>query len=556
MRRTTIRLLLVALHPEKKPTFVPLGIASIAAFLDYRMKSLGVHQPKLEITLLDNSREDLTARKILETKPDIVGFSLYSWNTQQAFQLAREIRSSELVPVVVAGGPDAEYCASLVREGLIVTEETADIPFDFVFLGEGEKSFAIWFQDEFLRGKATPGQIKPKLIPSIPCEPDELISPWLAGYLVPSAAREIAWEMTRGCPYHCTYCYEGRGSSKVRALPEKRLKAELELFEKSGVTKVFVLDPTFNLKPARALAMIELLAHKAPSIYWYLEIRAELITPSLAEACAHLPCSLQIGLQSADPVVLKMVGRSIDKKIFAEKTQLLNQAQAVFGLDLMYGLPGDSLKGFLSSLDFALSLQPNHLDIFPLAVLPGTRLYDQRTEFELDADHEPPYLLRQHPGFSLSDMSRAEKLADACDIFYSKGRAVPWFLAVLKPLKLTPSRFFAEFLDFKEAQGSKHLPGTHKHIEELQIQALQHIYKMKGKEHLLPAVLSLVRYFGALSRAYAEQEKSKIMLAYPLADIENGFLVSHIERYCNHHKPSLEKIEITPSKNGPIVKIL
>lgn len=556
MKRTFIRLSLVAIHAQSNSAFYPLGIASIAAYLDQCMKKAGGQLPKLEITIIENCGEELTSRRIVDSKPDIVGFSLYAWNTKRVFQLAREIRNSESSPCLVAGGPDAEYCAALFRDSSRLNEKTAEIPFDVVFLGEAEKSFAHWVLDEFIGGTVSLRQDRPKFIPSMLCEPDELVSPWLAGYLVPSADRNVAWEMTRGCPYHCTYCYEGRGNARVRALPKKRLEAELELFEKQSVPKVFVLDPTFNLKPARALAMIEMLSKKAPSVYWYLEIRAELITPAMAEAFARLSCSLQIGLQSANPVVLKTVGRSIDRKLFAEKIRFLNQAQAVFGLDLIYGLPFDSLASFFESLDFALSLQPNHLDIFPLAVLPGTVLYNQRKEFGLDAERDPPYLLRQHPGFSRNDMQKAGKVAKACEIFYSWGRAVSWFLAVLKPLKLKPSRFFIECLECLKEQDWEHQSMAHWQIEELQIAALREIYRLKKKEKLLPAVLDLVRYFGALSRAYAEQEGSRITLTYPLADIESGFLLSHIERYCERHQPMLEKIDISPSKNGPIVKIL
>ncbi len=556
MKRTFVRLIFVMIHPENNTSFVPLGVASIAAYLEQFMKTIDGPRPKLEITILENHGEELTAQRILESKPDIVGFSLYAWNTQRVFQLAREIRTSESAPCLVAGGPDAEYCAALIHDASISNEKKVEIPFDAVFLGEAEKSFARWLWDEFLFAAAGSRQKKLQFIPSIPCEPEELASPWLSGYLVPSADREVAWEMTRGCPYRCTYCYEGRGSTRVRAFPKKRLEAELELFEKWAVSKVFVLDPTFNLKPARALAMIELLAKKAPSVYWYLEIRAELLTPALAEAFERLPCSLQIGLQSADPAVLKTVGRSIDRKLFAEKIRFLNQSQVVFGLDLMYGLPGDTMESFFESIDFALSLQPNHLDIFPLAVLPGTILYDQRVEFDLEAEPEPPYLLRQHPGFSRYDMEKAGKVAKACEIFYSRGRAVPWFLAIIKPLKLKPSCFFIECLECLPAQGWKHQLMTHRQIEELQIAVLRKIYGQRGKEQLLPAVLDLVCYFGALSRAYAEQERSRITLSYPLSDIESGILLAHIERYCQQHHPSPVKIEIAPSKKGPIVKIL
>src|SRR6185369_4234334 len=94
-------------------------------------------------------------------------------------------------------------------------------------------------------------------------------------------------------------------------------------------------------------------------------------------------CSLQIGLQSADPLVLKQVGRSFNRDDFSRRVGLLNDSGAVFGFDLIYGLPSDTLNGFCNSIDYAMPLHPTHLDIFPLAVLPGTRLATRGAEQRL-----------------------------------------------------------------------------------------------------------------------------------------------------------------------------
>ncbi len=114
-----------------------------------------------------------------------------------------------------------------------------------------------------------------------------------------------------------------------------------------------------------------------------------------------------------------------------------------YGFDLIYGLPGDSLTGFLASLDFALSLIPNHLDIFPLAVLPGTRLADTATGLGLDYQQQAPYKVQSSNTFSTAEMKQAARIGAACDFFYNRGRAVPWFAMVLDGLELSPSEFFS-----------------------------------------------------------------------------------------------------------------
>ena len=100
---------------------------------------------------------------------------------------------------------------------------------------------------------------------------------------------------------------------------------------------------------------------------------------------------------------------------------MLNSTGVIFGLDLIYGLPGDTIEGFKRSLNYALRLQPNHLDIFPLAVLPGTALYDDAAAYNLDCLHNAPYTLISSPGFSGTDMAFAASLKNACNIFYNQG---------------------------------------------------------------------------------------------------------------------------------------
>jgi hypothetical protein len=228
----------------------------------------------------------------------------------------------------------------------------------------------------------------------------------------------------------------------------ERVKAELRLFEARGVSQVFVLDPTFNFDTRQAKAILRLIAAQAPGIHFSFEIRSEFIDPELARLFAAINWSLQIGLQSADDAVLRKINRSIDRVDFEAKVLLLHQAGATYGFDLIYGLPGDTLEGFQASLDFALSLAPNHLDIFPLSVLPGTRLHDTAPDFGLQHLKEVPYTVLASPGFSEADMAAAGRTARACDRMYNQGKAVPWFAMLLEALALAPSELFARFADY------------------------------------------------------------------------------------------------------------
>jgi hypothetical protein len=267
-----------------------------------------------------------------------------------------------------------------------------------------------------------------------------------------------------------------------------RVRAELQLFEACGVSQIFVLDPTFNFDKKQAKAILRLIARSAPAIHFFFELRSEFIDAELARLFAALRCSLQIGLQSADDAVLRKISRSIDREDFEAKVLLLHQAGATYGFDLIHGLPGDTLAGFHASLDFALSLMPNHLDIFPLSVLPGTRLHDTAPDLGLQHLQDIPYPVLASPTFSAADMAAAARTARACDLFYNQGKAVPWFALIQEALDLAPSELFIRFADFLDTH-----PGTEADATALQVAFLTSCFP-DAKTGAVAA--DLVTYFG------------------------------------------------------------
>lgn len=342
-----------------------------------------------------------------------------------------------------------------------------------------------------------------------------LASPWLQGTMDSrDCGGDVIWELSRGCPFHCAYCYESKDTSGSRPFPMERIEAELDLFVRSGVRYVFVLDPTFDADPARASLLLDLFRKRAPGIRWKFEVRAELLDKALVRRFAALDCSLQIGLQSARAETLDLVGRpGFNRKEFARKVASLGAAGVSFGIDLIYGLPGDRLLDFEEGIDFALGLGPNHLDLFPLALLPGTELADKAEELGIEADPKPPYLVRGTRELPPVDLAKAASLAEATDRFYTAGRAVGWFDAARKPLRKGSSALLRDFSVYLSARpGPRSEAGPA--IEGEQLAFLEAAYGKAGLKALFPALRDLVRLHGAWGRALAEGEESLLDLSY------------------------------------------
>ncbi len=529
---------------RESPEALPLGAACVAAAIEAASRRADAATDpgivSLESVLIEaalgESPDDLASR-IASSGAGIVGFSVYSWNRVVLAATATRLRGAVGGMLLFAGGPEA----TADPDGLV-----AEAALDFAVAGEGESAVVAALSAVIGGGEAgalgdIPGVVLPRVpwpaereSPArgapVPCGPPEdpstLPSPWLLGVLDPAAGGgTVVWELSRGCPFRCAYCYESKGQSGARCFPMKRIEAELELFVRSGVRYAFVLDPTFDADPERAALLLDLLRAKGRGIRWKFEVRAELLDRGLVRRFADLDCSLQVGLQSARRETLEAMGRpGFDRRDFSRKIAMLSQAGVTFGLDLIYGLPGDSLRNFEESLDFALGLEPNHLDVFPLALLPGTELMDRAAELGIEADARPPYLVRATRELPPEGLASAASLAAACDRFYSAGRAVGWFRAALAPLRTRASDFlrgYSAWLARRDAAraGEADSRLDPRAIEREQEAFLEEAYAADGATALLPALRDLVRLHGAWSRALAEGATSLLALSYDPEDL-------------------------------------
>lgn len=512
---------LVTLHVKHSPQSVPLAAEFLRASIAAHFHSA----PHVRVTTADyvcGTALETMATEIAEMAAGIVGFGLYVWNRDEVSLLVRHLRRRFPDLILLGGGAEATADPTGLMQ---------EAPFDFLVAGEGEGVLPDLLQ-RLLQGQSLDdlpnlfrrqgGEILSSPCPSLPVDLDSLPSPWLSGGLDRYIQEGVLWQLARGCSFACEFCFDGMGSRSVRRFPLARVEAELDYLVRHGVRQVFVLDSTFNQDIRRAKLILKMIREKAPRVHFHFEVRYEFLDAELARLFADISCSLQIGLQSASPRVLGMVGRSFDLQNFRRKIALLNHAGVTFGFDLIYGLPGDSLPEFEQSLDFALQLYPNQLDIFPLAILPGTPLADKSAAQQLNYLQHPPYTVLSTPTFSGSDLSVARRLATACDIFYSRGKAVAWFNTVVVALNVSPSALLLTFADWLLLEAGREIDPetcTDEMIWSWQRRFLSDFFLRTGVEKLLPMALDLVDYHYCHA-AIIQSPPSKIPKARDVAKID------------------------------------
>lgn len=318
------------------------------------------------------------------------------------------------------------------------------------------------------------------------------------------------------------------------------LEAQIETLSQKGITEFSIHDASLAKDKRRVLKIINLIAQYAPDLFVSILADASVIDREVAAAATQIFCSFDI------PLEVQSKGGKIlfDKKFYSAKARLLNDFGLVFGFQLTYAqVAGDSLKLFLDRLDFAVQQYPNHID------------------FAQTMNSEEEKTAKVTGFFSAQDIRYARDLAFSCRTFYTSGRAVPWFLSVLKPLRIYASRFFADFAEWQRCNNCDYRSGfvpeavPHKEIEKMQMLFLEQKYEEKGQHSLIMLVKDIVAVNGAMSRVAGEGEESTIVTSYNPDDLlsEEAFdLAAFCENVCMEEC----KVRIFADEEGPSYEVV
>lgn len=199
----------------------------------------------------------------------------------------------------------------------------------------------------------------------------------------------IPW-CVKKCPY-CDFNSHVRGGG----LPEKEyvdallrdLEMELPDIWGRSIISVFIGGGTPSLFSAESidnlLGGLRARLNLAPDIEITLEANPGAVEQ--ARFSEYRACGvnrISIGVQSFNPVHLRALGRIHDEK---EAARAVAAAQrAGFGninIDLMYGLPGQSVQDAVADIQSAVALEPGHISHYQLTIEPNTAFF-----------HRPPAL--------------------------------------------------------------------------------------------------------------------------------------------------------------------
>ena len=392
--------------------FTPLALLYLKAHL---VAHGGVDADDVTIAEFDlTATAEQVASRVLSAKADVVGLSCYVWNIVTLRDAARLIRDGAPQMHIVMGGPEV----GPVADGELARTRAVDV----IVRSEGEVPFC-----DLVRCWRDGGSVAdvagvswrdgPRVVanPDAPIirDLDRVVSPHLAGYL-DCAGRVICLETQRGCVFTCSFCFYNKDYSiRNRRFDLDRVKEELLFWLGQDVRQIYLMDPVFNLNAARAKEICRFIAqHNTRRIPLHTEVWAEFIDDEMARLFVEANVTyLEVGLQTSEHAVLDIVERRFKRDAFIRGLGHLKAHRLGFELQLIAGLPGETLDTLRTSLDFAASFSPPHLAVFDLMILPGTALSRTAERLGISYDPDPPYYVRSHPSMPEADVAHARDLA-------------------------------------------------------------------------------------------------------------------------------------------------
>jgi oxygen-independent coproporphyrinogen-3 oxidase len=188
------------------------------------------------------------------------------------------------------------------------------------------------------------------------------------------------------CAHHCGYCdfAVAAGQDHLMDLYLEALALELTtLSEPKPVTTVFIGGgtPTYlNVEQLeRLLALIDCWLPRNPGGEFSVESTPESIEAErVAVLARHGVNRISIGAQSFNPRLLRVLERIHDPADVPRAMSCARESIAQVSLDLIFGVPGQTLEDWDADLKQALSLVPDHIATYGLTYEKGTRLWKQR----------------------------------------------------------------------------------------------------------------------------------------------------------------------------------
>ena len=368
--------------------YIPLAIGLIAQYAKQQFGN------EINLSLFRNIDKFLDCAA--QTPPDIVGLSIYYWNTAQSQYLVNRLREMfGRKVIIVLGGPSIDVDKEEQYRFLSKVFPNADA----IIANEGEISFSniiakaianrkTVFKDPIDGASFLDGN---RLVQGRPLgltmDLTTMGSPYLSGLLdeFMDSDYQPLIQTSRFCPYTCAFCVSGKNRGKLRGYPIEQVKEELRYVSKKYVDRphhtIYLADENFGiLKRDVEIAKIIRKCNEdynyPQSVFFYNDKRFTGTSRSVIEILGHLnQYGMCLALQTEDPNTLKAINRrNVTPEQIDDAMAWARERNITTTTELIFGMPFETKDSFVGILNRSLDRGFDKVIVNNLFIMDGIEL--------------------------------------------------------------------------------------------------------------------------------------------------------------------------------------
>jgi len=329
-------------RPIKYSLFPPLGLATLAAYLD----------PDVDISLQDEHVEPLD----VNDRPDLVVIQVYITNAYRAYRIADHYRARG---------------AFVALGGLHVTAvpDEAALHADAIFLGPGEHTFPRFLRDLAAGTPQRRYTAAERTLDDIPPIRRDLIA--RHRYLVPNSI-----VVSRGCPHHCTFCYKDGFFAGGRSFYVQRVDSALAEIARLPGRHLYFLDDHLFGNPRFAADLFRGMRGMNRVFQGAATVDSILRGTTVEEAARAGLRSLFVGFETLSHRGLAGTGKRQNLgRDYRDVVRRLDSLGIMINGSFVFGLDDDGPDVFARTVDWAVESGITTATFHILTPYPGTALF-------------------------------------------------------------------------------------------------------------------------------------------------------------------------------------
>ena len=535
---------------DPKPTMPPLGLLRLGTQLQLHNYDVQI----IDFLLLLKQKQipqdkriyRRAAEMIMDTSPDVVGFSTQCVTYPPSLNIAALCKEINPACTIIFGGHNASF---------VDVETLENFPYvDIVVRGEGEQTIvelmaalSTGHSLEKVEGITFRGENEIivnkdrrhlKNLDDLPLPDYRLIAP-LSEYREANRMRYTTTliDIGRGCSFNCIFCSNcllwGK-SPHVRSI--ENITRELHYLKyEQQVERIYITYDlfTFNRKIVEEFCA----AVKPLGLLWECRCRVDGVNGQLLRLMADAGCtSLLYGIESGSPKTLDFIRKGITISKALDIVALTAEAGIEQNVSFVTGFPGETMEDLDMTLDAVTrcALFPETVPgIHHVTVLPGTDLYRQNknnlvlgipTDFSKGIEFddgkrlaEDDELIVNYPQvfasfYNLkSEFLSQELLHDISQNFIKLACRFPASFRVMrKELGLSPLTLFRRWRDYYDENRNLHVYDAFRQFARLSLAAAADKREEKGKKGdrplTYPYLEDLIRFEYIRTKLASENE--------------------------------------------------